>query len=172
MRKLPWNIIFSAIFLTGCTQMCGTSRSEMSAEKTVEAYLDIALNMSSLDEKEELIDFTTGNLRAALAGADDAAIQKAYIDKKYDLKRYSLVERRDRTPRETEITYELSYKELDQSAKAEEAPLVTTENTVAVIKMKGLWYIRDVLGNKTSIEFPVTDLNTISAKPAPEKELP
>jgi hypothetical protein len=138
----------------------------MSAEKVVEEYLNIALNMNSVEEKEHLMEYTTGNLEAALSGADDKAIQIAYVDKRYNLKNYSLVERRDRTPRETEVTYELTYSELAEGQKAEDAPVTTTENTVSVIRKKGAWYISDVLGNKTSIEFPVTEMNTINASPA------
>jgi hypothetical protein len=145
--------------------MCGTNRAEMSAEQVVEAYLDMALNMKSIDQRDQLLELTTGSLNAAISGASDEAIQKAYVDRKYNLKKYSLIERRDRTPKETEITYELTYNELNGETDPNTAPMVTTENIVAAVKEKGLWYIRDVLGNKTSIEFPVTELNTISVKP-------
>ena len=145
--------------------MCGNSHAEMSAEEVVEAYLDLALNMTSVDQRDQLLELTTGGLGAAIAAASVETIQKAYVDRKYNLKKYSLMERRDRTPKETEITYELTYNELNGEKNPESAPLVKTENTVAVVKEKGAWYIRDILGNKTSIEFPVTDLNTILAKP-------
>ncbi len=51
------------------------------------------------------------------------------------------------------------------ATKAEaEAPSVTTENTVVLIKESGSWLIRDVVGNKTSIDFPVSDESKITAK--------
>jgi hypothetical protein len=165
MGSIPWKLTACLFLVTGCTKMCGTNRAEMSAEQIVEAYLDLALNMKSVDQRDQLLELTTGSLGAAISGASEEAIQKAYVDRKYNLKKYSLIERRDRTPRETEITYELTYNELNGEADPNGAPLVTTENTVAVVKEKGAWFIRDVLGNKTSIEFPVTELNTISAKP-------
>lgn len=165
MGYAPWKLIASALFLTSCTTMCGVNRAEMSAEQVVEAYLDVALNMQSIDQRDQLLELTTGTLSAAIAGASDDSIQKAYVDRKYNLKKYSLIERRDRTPRETEITYELTYNELSGETDVNSAPVVTTENTVAVVKEKGSWFIRDVLGNRTSIEFPVTELNTISVKP-------
>lgn len=167
MRQIPWKMFMYALLLTGCTSMCSVNREEMTADQVVEAYLEVALNMSDIAQKAELLDFTTGKLKAAIAGASSEAIQKAYIDRNYSLKQYSLVERNDKTPRETEITYLLSYHELeDGKENTDEAPLVSTENTVAVIKEKGVWYIRDVLGNKTSIEFPVTELNSIKASPS------
>jgi len=36
---------------------------------------------------------------------------------------------------------------------------------VALIKEKGAWFIRDVVGAKTSIDFPVSQENEIRAKP-------
>ncbi|MEN9835423.1 MAG: hypothetical protein RL011_1616, partial [Pseudomonadota bacterium] len=76
--------------------------------------------------------------------------------------------RKDRTPRETEISFQLTYNDLGvENATPQDAPKVTTENTVSVIKANGLWMIRDVLGNKTSIDFPVSAESRISAKPGP-----
>ena len=51
------------------------------------------------------------------------------------------------------------------SAGSENAPKVTTENTVGVVRENGYWLIRDVLGNKTAIDFPVAPESRIEAKP-------
>ncbi len=167
MLRFPINVILSTFFIVGCARMCGVNHENMTAEQVVEAYLEVALNMTDVSQKQELLTYTTGELNAAIAGATEDSIRKAYIDRKYDLKKFSLIERRDRTPRETEITFSLEYKELESrnGAKPDQAATVTTENTVAVIKDKGLWKIFDVLGNKTSIEFPVTEFSKITASP-------
>lgn len=144
--------------------MCSKSHEEMSAEEVVEAYLELVFNMESQDEKEKLLEYTTGDLEAAIAGATESAIIEAYIKPRYLLKRFSIVERQDRTPRETEISFQLQYKDLPEGkTKFEEAAEFTTENKVAVIKENGKWLISDVLGNKTSIEFPITELSKITA---------
>lgn len=163
---MPLKILFFVLTVTGCTQMCGVNRAELTADQVVEEYLNVALNMKSISQRDELLEFTTGDLKEAIAAASDEAIQKAYVDKRYNLIKYSLIERRDRTPRDTEVTYELTYNEAAiENQATKDQPTVTTENTVAVTKEKGLWYIKNILGNKTSIEFPVTELNTINAKP-------
>jgi hypothetical protein len=160
----PKRIILSAMFLVGCTKMCGVSHQDMSPEQVVEAYLDIALNMQDVSQRSQILEYTTGELHSAIFGATEESIRRAYIERKYLLKRFSLMERRDRTPRETEITFLLEYKEIETNnqMKEEDAAVVTTENTVAVIKDKGLWKIYDVLGNKTSIEFPMTEFSKIT----------
>lgn len=144
-------------FLIGCSGMCSRSRQDMTPEEVVQSYLDISLNMKSLSEKPLLINMTTGNLRDALEQAPDEVFTNAFITQNYHLESYSVVERRDRTPRETEITFLLTYRNLgpDRSIPPEDAPQVKTENTVSVVRYKGAWAIRDVLGKNTSIDFPL-----------------
>lgn len=168
LNRRSWTLAVSALFITGCTSMCGVKRSSMTPEQVVEGYLDIALNMKDVSERDKLLDYTTGNLKAAIESAPPETIKLAYVDRQYKIENYSVVERRDRTPRETEITFQLTYNDLGTSpTKPDEAPKVTTENTVSVVKENGLWLIRDVLGNKTSIDFPVSEESRISAKPGP-----
>ena len=162
--SINYTLTFCFMFLASCSKMCGTSRSDMSPEQVVEAYLDTSLNMNDIKEKQRLLSLTTGNLQNALASASNEIIEQAFINKHYQLERYSVVERRDRTPRETEITFELVYRNLGEkrSTPTDESPKITTENTVSVIKEKGLWRIRDVLGKKTEIDFPVREAEKIT----------
>lgn len=151
------------VFLIGCTGMCTKSRHDMTPEEVVQAYLDISLNMRSLNQKPLLINLTTGNLRDALEQADDEVFTSAFISQHYHLESYSVVERRDRTPRETEITFLLTYRNLgeDRSLALEDAPQIKTENTVSVIRYRGAWAIRDVLGKSTTIDFPLSQASVI-----------
>ncbi|MBI2603044.1 MAG: hypothetical protein HYW48_08305 [Deltaproteobacteria bacterium] len=149
------------ILLAACT--CTPTHRDMSAEEVVEAYLNTALNMETVEEKHELMQYTTGNLKDAIAGATDETIHDAYIVNRYKLSRFSLVSRRDLTPRETEISFRLAYE--DRKEGSEEAVKVVTENTVALTKEKGRWLIRDVIGNRTSIDFPISEASRISGKP-------
>jgi len=166
MRRYQWQLIWITLAVTGCTSMCGAKRSSLKPEQVVERYLDIALNMKDVAERDNLLDYTTGALKAAIESATPEVIRTAYVDRKYHIINYSVVERKDRTPRETEVTFQLLYNDLGVEGKpVDEAPTVTTENTVAVIKENGQWVIRDVLGNKTSIDFPVSAESRITAKP-------
>jgi hypothetical protein len=168
MRWFPLRLVFVTLMITGCTNMCGVKRAAMTPEQVVEGYLNIALNMKDVGERDKLIEYTTGNLRHAIESASVDTIKTAYIDRRYQILNYSVVERKDRTPRETEITFQLTYNDLGvENASPQDSPKVTTENTVSVIKANGLWMIRDVLGNKTSIDFPVSAESRISARPGP-----
>ncbi len=144
----------------------------MNPEEVVEAYLDIAFNMTDVSQRNELMSYTTGALLSSIEAAPNETIKEAYIDKNYILKRYSVVERRDRTPRETEISFEVVYKQIAKDGdndpfKESEVPTVTTENTVSVIRKKKRWVIRDVLNKKSTFDFPVSPEDSqIKAKAA------
>jgi len=166
--KFPVVFISIAAF-TSCVKSCGNQRDSMPPEKVVEGYLNTALNMKNLSQREELLQYTTGRLKDAIVAASDEVVINAYVKRHYELESYAVIERRDRTPRETEITFRLKYKDLgiadQRPTDTTTAPTVHTENTVALIKEKGAWFIRDVVGAKTSIDFPVSAESEIRAKP-------
>jgi hypothetical protein len=173
-------LVMLAFALVGCVRSCGgKSHRDMTPEQVVEAYLDVALNMTDVSQRADLLEYTTGRLREAIESVSEDTIRAAYIDRKYKIKRYSVVQRDDRTPRETEITFQLEYNDLGTAGgKVDESPLVKTENRVSVIREKGFWLIRDVVGNKTAIDFPVSADSRIEARPGemttttPEDEAP
>ena len=156
------------LLLAGCAKFCGQSHKDMTPEQVVEAYLNIAFNMEVPSERTRLASLTAGKLRQAIDTAPEEIIKAAYVDRRYTLKSYSVIERRDRTPRETEITFRLVYSDLGSTTSpvaADAAALVTTDNTVNVIREKGIWYIQDVVGSKTAIDFPLSAEGRIEAKP-------
>lgn len=159
-------IILLVLGLGSCTKLCSKSHEDLDPVEVVEQYLDIALNMTSLEQRDDLLQFTTGALHESIAKASDETLTEAYINKSYKLNRYSVVERRDRTPRETEITFELVYREFtkDDKTPKEAIPLISTENTVSVVRENNLWLIKDVLNKKSTFDFPVTGASEIKAK--------
>lgn len=149
-------ILILLLIMTGCTLKCEKDRKDMTPEEIVESYLEIAFNISKVEQKTLLMEYTTGELKAAISSATDETIRKAYIEPKYELNRFSIVERRDRTPREVEITYLIVYRDLPKgSISLSQSAVIETENRVSLVKEKKFWYIREVLGNATTIEFPL-----------------
>ncbi len=150
-------VALGLMFLTCCTQLCKPNRKDFSPEQVVQSYLDISINMKDPSEKIQLLDLTTGVLHSSINSASDETITNAFIKKNYKLVSYSVIERRDRTPRETEITFEIVYFDPTGVKDPKDAPKMTTANTVALIKDESEWKIRDVIGKKTSIEFFVAE---------------
>ena len=149
-------LILSILIATSCTRFCGARLSDLPPEKIVESYLNVSLNLKSTKDKQNLLELTTGKLNESIAAASEETLRLAFVERKYEVISYVVVERKDRTPRETEITFRLKYKDLSANANPAEAPVVTTENTVSVIREKGVWLLRDVIGAKTNLDFAVS----------------
>lgn len=164
-------VVMTSIFIliAGCNRGCSKSHNDMTPEEVVEAYLDTSLNIRSLDEKDNILQYTTGALRKSIAQATDDDFRTSYINRKILLDAYAVVQSKKRTLRETEITYELRFRNLLEQGpdgklvdiKPEEAAVITSENTVSVVREDRLWLIKDVLGNQTSMEFPLIDTFTV-----------
>lgn len=146
-----------SLALTGCVSWCETSRQDLTPLEVLERYIEVSTSMTDVEQKQILLSYTAGNLRASIEGATDQAIRKAFIDRKYALDSFSLVSQRDRTPRETEITFYISYRDHHDIGEGEEPALVSLTNTVTLFRENDMWSITDVHGAKdTEIHFGVT----------------
>ena len=139
--------------IVGCTTMCDSSHEDMNPEQVVEAYLTEAFNIQDVSEVDNIIQYTTDNLKKELEKADTNKITEMFISKRYNLDNFLVVEKSQKTPREIEVTYELSYQELSASTDEGRAANQTIENTFALVRKKGKWFISDVFGGDTNIDF-------------------
>ncbi len=159
-KRVIKGALVGLLFLaTGCFRSCTQpSRSEMTAEQVVEAYLNAAFSIKSVEDKKNLLAYATGDLEIAIAGATEETFRKAYVERRYTtLESFSIVGRRDRTPHETEVTFQLVYRELPEfTTDDKDATLITTLNTVAMDKAPDGWRIRSVIGAKSTFDFPLS----------------
>ena len=74
-------IKFLTLLLTiaGCTSMCETSHEDMSPEQVVEAYLTEAFNIQYVNEIDNIIQYTTDNLKRELERANQQQINEMFI---------------------------------------------------------------------------------------------
>jgi hypothetical protein len=151
-------IFVAFVVCIGCTNLCTKSRKSMSAEEVVKAYLEVAFNMREVVEKRMLLQYATGSLKAAIAGSNDQTILEAYIKPRYHLRSMFIVSKKNITPREVRVTYQLEYQETSEKDDTVAAAIIKTKNTVSLHSIKGSWYIDGVVDNKTSIEFPLMRL--------------
>ena len=91
------------VILSACEGSCDRRHRDMSPEDVVEAYLNIAFNMQDIEQRNDLLLYTTGPLKEAIERASDSTITEAFVDKRYDLKRYSLIEDPERFQIKAEI---------------------------------------------------------------------
>jgi hypothetical protein len=165
VRILAWFCL--VLGLVACDARCSKPQSKMTAEEVLESYLYIALNMENLEQRQDLQRLTSGALKAAIAGATDETMYDAYIRPQYKIESYSVVQTNDISETEKEITYQLNYKEVrDHDAHA---MAVRTKNTVKMIHEDGKWFVDDVKGVTSHLDFPITrGISTIEGDPNEE----
>lgn len=158
-------ILFFALMMTACFTWCDPNREDMTPLQVLESYIEVSTSMTDLGQRDALLTYTSGPLQAALEGATDEDIANAFIARKFDLDSFSVVSRRDRTPREVEITFHISYYDRENLQEGDEPPLVSTKNTVTLFRENNIWSITDVTGSEdTEIHFGVTTNSRIRAK--------
>ena len=150
--------VFSATLLgcslRGCTG--GDGRNDIAPEDQLHAYINTAVNVTKQEQRQELVDLTTGSLKASLINATEETFKRAYIDKKYDFKAFDIVQRNDAPGgKETKIDFKLVYKSWNAGESPNRAPTLETTNRATLEYEHGQWAISKVESLGTSFEWEV-----------------
>lgn len=149
-------IALALMTAAGCTMRSCSAKKDISPEEQLHSYINTAVNVTSLDEKEKLVELTTGELRRAISAASDEAFTKAYIDKKYDFRGFEIVERRDIEPdQQIELDFRLNYKSWVSGEEPELVPFVETLNRAELVYEHGRWVLSNVQSLETSFDWDV-----------------
>ena len=147
-----YNILIALFVLTGCIRMCNPpTREEMTPKEVVEGYLQVAFNLDKIEEKELLLDFVAGNLKASLSRASENVIKDLYLTSRYKLESFYVADAKYKTPSECEVLYHVSYSEKfdsDRSGEKLSELQVKAENLVSLIKINGVWFIQGVVDKR------------------------
>ncbi len=165
------------LLIVGCSMRGCSSKSDVPPEEQLHNYINTAVNITSIEEKQELIDLTTGELRRAISGADQEAFMKAYVEKKYDFRGFEIVERRDiEAEKVIEIDFRLNYKSWSAGEEPDLVPFVETLNRAILSYEYGHWAISNVQSLESSFDWevglPLDNVDTTGVSPDdPPKEI-
>jgi hypothetical protein len=156
--------------LIGCNIRGCSSRSDVPPEDQLHAYINMAVNIVSYDQKDALIALTTGELRRAISSASKEAFTKAYVEKKYDFRGFEIVERRDIEPdKRLEIDFRLNYKSWSAGEEPDLVPFIETLNRAMLEYEHGQWSIANVQSLETSFDWevglPMDNVDTTGINP-------
>jgi hypothetical protein len=148
--------VFSAVLL-GCTARgCTGARQDIPPEEQLHSYINAAVNVTKAEQRAELVDLTTGPLKAALINASAQSFKRAYIDKKYDFRNFEIIQRKDAPGgKETQLDFKLVYKSWNAGETADRAPVVETSNRATLIYEHGQWAIEKVDSLGSNFEWDV-----------------
>ena len=169
MTRAAFSILVSAGLL-GCSIRGCTQVTDIPPEDQLHSYISLAVNVTRPEQKQDLLDFTTGELKSSLNGATEDTFKRAYIDRKYDFKSFEILERKD-VPGKKEVTidFKLVYKSWNAGESPERAPLVETKNRATLDYQNGQWAISKVESQGSNFEWdvglPMDNVSTQGVKP-------
>lgn len=167
----------STLLLLGCTVQRCSSKRDIPPEDQLHAYISRAVDVTRPDQRQELVDLTTGSLRSAIVNASEESFKRAYIDKRYDFKNFEIVARRDVEPgRRVEIDFKLTYKSWSPGEQPDRIPLTETVNRAILEYDLGHWALASVESLTTSMDWevgiPLEGVSTHGVSPEdPPKEI-
>ena len=145
-NRTPWIALLALGLLFACTQSPETTDDP---RKRLTDYISKSFSVRSVDEKEQLLNFLTGDAKIRLAAWSEDQFRQAFIYAKRQFLKLSFKETKTVSSKEMTVTYELSY--LD-AGKGHEAKV--THKKLAQMNMdQGKWYISEVRNIKELIEY-------------------
>ena len=115
----------------------------------LEQYMKKSFSVSSMADKEVMLSFLTGEVRARLGAWSEEQFRGAFIESKRKFLKLAIKETKEVSPGKVSIVYELTY--LDEG-KGKDAK-VTNRKLCELDQMSGTWYISKVTNIKELIEY-------------------
>ena len=137
----------SVFFLSACTQ---EHAGPNDAKTKLNEYITKSFSVKTPQDKDALLNFLTGEAKSRLQAWSDDQFREAFVDTKRQFQKLAFKEVKNLSPSETQITYELSYLDLDKKGSSFK---VTNKKMAELVNDSGNWYIRDVHNIKELVEY-------------------
>jgi hypothetical protein len=142
------SIVSCSVFMfSACTQ---EHVGPNDAKSKLNEYITKSFSAKSPQDREVLMNYLTGEAKSRLQAWSDDQFREAFIDTKRQFQKLAFKEVKNMSPSETQITYELSYLDLDKKGSSFK---VTNKKMAELVNDSGNWYIRDVHNIKELVEY-------------------
>jgi hypothetical protein len=140
-------LVMLAVVFSSCTNDQVTSRDP---KQKLNEYITKSFNVKSLDDKNEMLSYLTGEAKARLAAWSDDQFREAFIDSKRQFSKLAIKEVKAITPDRTEVTYDIAYTDRDKTGSDIK---ITNKKMAELVKDNGTWFIKDVHNIKELVEY-------------------
>ncbi|MBI4925573.1 MAG: hypothetical protein HY843_06575 [Bdellovibrio sp.] len=149
LNKIFRNIVICLV-LTFWISACTEKKEEPnSPQSRLKEYISKSFDTKTGEDRNVLMNYLTGQAKIRLSSWTHEQFRQAFIETKRKFIKLSFVEAKNLSPKEINITYELSY--LDES-KGKNAKIIN-KKSCQMIEEGGKWYISDVRNIKELIEY-------------------
>jgi hypothetical protein len=129
---------------------CDSGQKETNDPKArLNEYISRSFGAKSLEDKNELMSYLTGEAKARLSAWSEEQFRQAFIDSKRQFLHLAFKEAKKISPDETDVTYEISYLDKARGSNVK----VTNKKMSQMVYEQGHWMIKDVHNIKELIEY-------------------
>jgi hypothetical protein len=139
------SIFIMFVTLMSCTQ---TQQHGNDPKRKLTEYIEKSFNVRSAEDKQALLGFLAGEARNRLASWSDDQFREAYIDSKRKFDKLVFNEVKQLSPKETAITYVLTYTD-----KRGSDVQITNKKLCKMTLENEKWLITEVRNIKELIEY-------------------
>lgn len=149
-------VLVCAFLFVGCGPVrCGT-RVDVAAEQQLQNYIDLIVNITRMDQREELESLTTGEFRDGLTSASPEAFKKAYLDQRYEFESFEVVGKTETTPgRELELEYRVKFRRWMTGEDKTRSPFQELRNVATMKYTNGHWAIAKIRSIDTEYSWEI-----------------
>lgn len=163
--------VFPAILLLALSACNKKSEQPTTPEGSLETYVKTAFNAKSADDRQKLLDLSTGEARAWLETMSPEDFKKQFVDNSMVLQNFKAKDLRKEQSGDVSLVYELAFRD----GKTPNAAAYTNRKIAYLTKdEKGEWKIKATKNIKSFVErkddLQVLTPETTDKEPAPEQK--
>lgn len=150
-------VLLIGIFLfVGCGPRACGKRQDVAPEEQLRSYIDLAVNITRMEQREELEDFTTGEFRDQITSISPEAFKKSYLDRRYEFDEFEVTGKTEVVPdKETHLEYRVKFRTWLTGEDRTRAPLQEIKSVCVLKYSNGQWAIASIRPLDSSFNWEV-----------------
>lgn len=154
------------VLFVGCgPKRCG-GQDNIPPEEQLRNYIDLAVNITRLEQREELETLTTGEFRDTLTSLSEEAFKQSYLDRRYEFDEFEIIGNTEVEPKkEIQIEYRVKFRSWVTGEDKTRAPVQDVKSVATLKYSQGQWSIASIRPVDTNFNWDVgLPLDGVSTK--------
>jgi hypothetical protein len=144
----------SFTLLVACGPTWCSKRSDVPPESQLHRYIELAVNITRMEQREELESLTTGAFRDQLSSSSPEAFKRSYLDRRYDFEDFEVTGKTIVRPdKEIHLEYRVKFRTWLSGEDASRAPQQDIKSIAVMNYTNGQWAIASIRPLDTSFNF-------------------
>ena len=144
------------LFFVGCGPKRCNSLSDIPPEEQLRTYIDLAVNIIRMEQREELEGLTTGEFKDSLTALSAEAFKSSYLDRRYEFDEFEFLQKTEIEPKkEVQIEYRVKFRTWITGEDKTRAPVQEITSVATLKYSQGQWAIADIKPTDTNFNWDV-----------------